>query len=64
VTQVELADVLGVRQPNVSRIERQEDLFVSTLRQYVEALGGRLELTAVFGRQRITITTPGAPTSK
>lgn len=63
VTQTELADALGVRQPNVSRIERQEDLFVSTLRQYVEALGGELELTAVFGHQRITLTTPGRPPS-
>lgn len=61
VTQIELADALGVRQPNVSRIERQEDLFVSTLRQYVEALGGELELSAVFGGQRITLTTPGRP---
>ncbi|MGH2967187.1 MAG: XRE family transcriptional regulator [Solirubrobacterales bacterium] len=57
VTQTDLATALGVRQPNVSRIERQEDLFVSTLRDYVEALGGELELSAVFGKERIPLTT-------
>ena len=56
VTQADLAAALGVRQPNVSRIERQEDLFVSTLRDYVAALGGELELSAVFGQQRIPLT--------
>ena len=57
LTQADLAAALGVRQPNISRIERQEDLFVSTLREYIEALGGELELSAVFGQQRILLTT-------
>ena len=47
-TQTELAEVLGVTQTNISRIERANDLYVSTLKKYVEALGGRLELRAVF----------------
>ena len=47
-TQVELARKLGMVQPSVSRLERQADLYVSTLRRYVEALGGRLEINAVF----------------
>jgi len=48
VTQQELAALLDVTQANVSRIEHEDDLYLSTLRNYVEALGGRLELRAVF----------------
>ena len=48
VTQVELADRLGRNQSSVSRIERQDDLYLSTLREYVEALGGQLDLVARF----------------
>ena len=47
-TQTQLAAALEVRQPAVSKIERQTDLYVSTMRSYIEALGGRLELVAVF----------------
>jgi transcriptional regulator with XRE-family HTH domain len=48
MTQVQLAAALETTQPGVSQIERRTDLYVSTLRSYVEALGGRLEVTAVF----------------
>lgn len=48
ITQEELAAALGVRQPSVSRLEHGDDARLSTLRAYVEALGGRLELAAVF----------------
>ncbi|MGD2155201.1 MAG: XRE family transcriptional regulator [Gemmatimonadales bacterium] len=48
VTQEELADRLEVAQSNVSRLERREDMLVSTLRDVVEALGGELHLVAVF----------------
>jgi DNA-binding XRE family transcriptional regulator len=48
VTQQVLAEALDVTQPNVSRIEHEDDVFLSTLRSYVEALGGRLEVRAVF----------------
>jgi DNA-binding XRE family transcriptional regulator len=48
VTQTELARRLEVSQANVSRIEHETDLKLSTLRGYVEALGGELELHAVF----------------
>lgn len=48
VSQVALADPLGVRQPTVSKIERRDDVNVSTLRKYVQALGGELEITARF----------------
>jgi DNA-binding XRE family transcriptional regulator len=49
LTQAEMADRLSVSQENVSQIERGEsDIRVSTLSRYVEALGGQLEVRAVF----------------
>jgi hypothetical protein len=39
----------------VSRIEHREDLQISTLRRYIEALGGELELTARFADQTVRI---------
>jgi DNA-binding Xre family transcriptional regulator len=55
VTQEGLADALRTSQPNVSRIEHQDDVYLSTLRSYVEALGGRLELRAVFEDQSVDL---------
>jgi transcriptional regulator with XRE-family HTH domain len=43
--QADIAMALKVKQPTVSKIERQADMYLSTLRSYVEAVGGRLELT-------------------
>ena len=48
LTQVQLARALEVSQAQVSRIEGQTDLYLSTLASYIEAMGGRLELAAVF----------------
>ena len=48
VTQVELAKALHVEQTAVSKLERREDMFVSTVRDYVRALGGELRLVAKF----------------
>lgn len=48
MTQAALAQRLQMVQPSVSRLERQTDLYVSTLRRYIEAAGGRLEIRAVF----------------
>jgi DNA-binding XRE family transcriptional regulator len=48
MTQVNLAKVLGVQQASISKMERRTDMYLSTLRSYVEAMGGRLELRAVF----------------
>jgi len=47
-TQVALAERLDIPQTAVSRMERRTDLLLSTMRKYVEALGGRLELRAIF----------------
>lgn len=49
LTQEQLAASLRVSQAQVSRIESQADLYLSTLRSYVEAMGGELELRVVFG---------------
>lgn len=46
--QVRVAEAIGTTQANVSRLENRDDLYVSTLYEYVEALGGRLELRAIF----------------
>jgi DNA-binding XRE family transcriptional regulator len=54
-TQSELAAVMGVTQANVSRIERQENVYLSTLAEYVEALGGKLEISAVFNDRVIPL---------
>lgn len=43
-TQTEIAKSLGVSQPSVAKIERQADMYLSTLRSYVEAAGGKLTL--------------------
>ena len=55
VTQVELAKALQVTQANISQLERKQDLYLSTLSRYVEALGGHLELRAVFPDQTLSI---------
>jgi DNA-binding XRE family transcriptional regulator len=48
LTQEHLARALGVKQSAISRMERRADVYVSTLASYVEAMGGRLEIRAVF----------------
>ena len=47
-TQVKIARELGISQDGVSRLERRTDLLLSTLRQYVRALGGNLSIIAEF----------------
>ena len=48
MTQETLAETLDMTQGEVSRLERRTDLYVSTLRRFVEAMGGSLELVARF----------------
>lgn len=47
-TQVELAQTLRLSQATISQMENNRDVYLSTLRRYIEALGGRLEVQAVF----------------
>jgi DNA-binding XRE family transcriptional regulator len=57
MTQLELADSLNISQAAVSSIERGElsRSELSTIRRYVEALGGKIEIVADFGDQRLIL---------
>jgi hypothetical protein len=58
VTQVQIAKSLGKRQDEISRIEQRGDLLLSTLRDYVQSLGGELELLCTFkNRNSVRIRT-------
>jgi predicted transcriptional regulator len=57
VTQQELADALGVAQSNISRIEHEDDPQISTVRKFVEALGGELVVQAKIGDETIDLLT-------
>lgn len=48
LTQVQLAKALGVEQAAISRMERRCDMYISTLQTAIKAMGGDLEITAVF----------------
>ncbi|MDP3137674.1 MAG: helix-turn-helix transcriptional regulator [Burkholderiaceae bacterium] len=54
-TQVEVAKALSVEQTAVSKLERREDMFVSTLRDYIKALGGELHMVASFPDAEIRV---------
>lgn len=56
MTQAKLAEALGVNQGEVSKIEHRTDIYLSTLAGYVEALGGKLEIRAVFRDREMRIT--------
>lgn len=46
LSQSDLAERLGIKQPTLSKLENQDDMQISTLRRIVESLGGELELVA------------------
>ncbi len=52
LTQERIAHTLGIGQDQVSRLEQRTDLLLSTLRTYVEAMGGRLRIVAEFPHQK------------
>lgn len=55
LTQSTLAEALGVKQGEISKIENRTDVFVSTLRRFIQAMGGDLEIRAVFPDRAVTI---------
>lgn len=57
VTQGEVAVALSTTQSGISRLEHQTDLYISTLKKYVEAVGGRLHVVAEFPDVRVPIST-------
>jgi predicted transcriptional regulator len=56
LTQVELAKAADMTQSELSRLEARADHRISTLRRYVEALGGELEISAIIGKRRVKLT--------
>ncbi len=52
LTQARMAEALHITQDGVSRIEQRSDFLLSTLRSYVEAMGGQLRLVAEFPDRR------------
>jgi len=66
-TQVTVAEDSQINQGDVSRLESRsdfDDCQVATLRRYLDALGGKLDLVAVFGDKRITIVGAETGTAK
>jgi transcriptional regulator with XRE-family HTH domain len=56
ITQTHLARILKVNQAAVSRMERRTDMYVSTLQDFVKAMGGELKITAKFPDGAVEIT--------
>lgn len=59
LSQEEIAEILDIKQGSVSKLERRTDLYISTLRRYIEAMGGELELQAHFPEGSVTIANLG-----
>ena len=56
LTQREVARSLEVNQPAVAKLEQRADVYVSSLRSYIEAVGGRLKIVAEFPEGEVTIS--------
>lgn len=56
LTQQDLARSLNVNQPAVSKLEQRTDMYVSSLRSYIEAVGGRLKIVAEFPEGEVAVT--------
>ncbi len=56
LSQAELAKALDVQQPAISRLEQRTDMYVSHLRQVIEAMGGKLDIVARFPQGNVSIT--------
>ena len=54
-TQLDIADAAEMAQAKVSEFERRDDHVLSVLRRYIEALGGKLEVNAVFDDKRVRL---------
>lgn len=59
LSQEQLAEMLKIKQGSVSKLERRTDLYISTLRRYIEAMGGELTLQARFPEGAVNITQLG-----
>ncbi len=50
-----IAKILGTKQANISRLEQRTDMYISTLRSYIKAMGGELDIIARFPEGEISI---------
>lgn len=55
LSQDELAASLGVNQATISKLERRTDMYISTLRRFIDAIGGELEIHARFPEGTVVI---------
>jgi predicted transcriptional regulator len=55
LSQKALAELLDVQQPSIARLERRTDMYLSTLRSHIEAMGGQLEVIARFPEGAVKI---------
>ena len=56
LTQQDLAESLKVNQPAVAKLEQRADVYVSSLRSYIKAVGGKLKIIAEFPEGEVAIT--------
>jgi DNA-binding transcriptional regulator YiaG len=56
LTQEHLAELLRINQASVSKMERRTDMYIGTLSKFIEAMGGRLEIRAIFPDGAVRIT--------
>lgn len=56
MSQEKLAELLATKQANISRIERRTDMYISTLRSYIEAMGGELDIIARFPEGEVRVS--------
>ncbi len=55
LTQIQMAEMLGMSQGDVSKLERRENLHLTTLCRFIEATGGRLRISATYGDTEIAL---------
>lgn len=56
LSQQQLAELLKVQQPSIAKLEKRTDMYISTLRSHIEAMGGRLEVVARFPEGSVRIS--------
>lgn len=59
LSQEELAALLNVKQPSIAKLEQRTDMYISTLRDHIHALGGELVMFARFPEGDVKISSPG-----
>ena len=54
-SQVQIAELLKVQQPAVAKMEQRTDMYISSMRRFIEAMGGQLEIRARFADGEVVI---------